>query len=548
MKKLRNILLTIIVFVFAITIASIASSPSVYADTLMSLQYTTHVQNIGWQGNKTQDSISGTTGQSLRVEGIKIYLDNPMSGVKLKYKAHVENVGWQGWSENGILAGTTGQGLQLEALRVILEGAPSDYHVYYQAYIQNIGWQDYVKDGNIAGTTGRGLRLEAIRIKIVKDNPTNLNINYQAHVQNIGWQQPVVDGNLSGTTGQALSMEALRINVVNPIPGMQVLYEAHVQNIGWQDWVTSGKDAGTTGKGLSLEALKIKLQGVPSYYHVQYQAHVQNLGWQPWVEDGEIAGTVGKGLKIEGIRIKILNSEYSNTRTVEAVNLNNTLLAKAVLQTSLQLESAKSYLEPDNFRSADKMYQFLRIDRYYDGVYAGDLSTYLDNLSGVGTHTNVFNGQAKAFMESAKQYNIDVVYFVSHAMWESGYGTSALAQGINVSSVNGKNVTPRITYNFFGIGAYDSGAQVFGSQAAYANGWFTPELAIRGAAKWISENYIHGSYSQYNIYTMKWGNSTNNWHQYATDPNWAGGVSSLMNRFSYFYRNSNLLFSVPHYN
>jgi uncharacterized protein YjdB len=84
------------------------------------------------------------------------------------YQAHVQNIGWQGWVCNGQVAGTTGQSLRMEAIRIVLRNAPRNESIRYQAHVQNIGWQGWVRDGQVAGTTGRSLRMEAIRIELVR--------------------------------------------------------------------------------------------------------------------------------------------------------------------------------------------------------------------------------------------------------------------------------------------------------------------------------------------------------------------------------------------
>ncbi|HLO89410.1 MAG TPA: Ig domain-containing protein [Nostocaceae cyanobacterium] len=128
------------------------------------------------------------------------------------YEAHVQNIGWQGWVKNGEIAGTTGQSLRLEAIKIKLEGFElKDINVLYRVHIQNIGWQEWVKNGEIAGTTGQSLRLEAIEIKLEGSDTDGFGIIYQAHVQNIGWQEWVKNGEIAGTTGQSLRLEAMKI-------------------------------------------------------------------------------------------------------------------------------------------------------------------------------------------------------------------------------------------------------------------------------------------------------------------------------------------------
>ncbi len=86
----------------------------------------------------------------------------------VEYQVHVQNIGWQNWVKNGEIAGTTGQSLRVEAIRIKLNGEVAKrYDVFYRTHVQNIGWQNWVKNGEIAGTTGQSLRVEAIQIELV---------------------------------------------------------------------------------------------------------------------------------------------------------------------------------------------------------------------------------------------------------------------------------------------------------------------------------------------------------------------------------------------
>lgn len=130
-------------------------------------RYKTHVQNIGWQDWAVDGAESGTTGQSLRLEGTKIEIsDFPNLGVA--YQTHVQNIGWQDWVVDGAESGTTGQSLRLEAIRIKLSGTEADkYDIYYQVHVQNNGWMPWVKNGELSGTEGQSLRLEGIKIMVV---------------------------------------------------------------------------------------------------------------------------------------------------------------------------------------------------------------------------------------------------------------------------------------------------------------------------------------------------------------------------------------------
>ncbi|MGV8905940.1 MAG: Ig-like domain-containing protein [Acetobacterium sp.] len=129
--------------------------------------YQTQVQNIGWQGFKSNGDMSGTSGMGLRLEGIKINTSDP-TNLGVEYQTQVENIGWQGFKNNGEMSGTSGKSLRLEAIQMRLTGADADkYDVYYQVHAQNYGWLGWAKNGESAGTEGFGYRLEAIKIVVV---------------------------------------------------------------------------------------------------------------------------------------------------------------------------------------------------------------------------------------------------------------------------------------------------------------------------------------------------------------------------------------------
>lgn len=136
------------------------------------VEYMTHIENTGWESDWDDEftKMSGTTGKSLRLEGIKIKVkDNSRYDVGIQYKTHIENTGWEeAWAADGDRAGTEGQALRLEAIKIELTGEDADlFDVYYQVHAQDVGWMDLGQNGDPAGTQGFGRRLEAIHIQVV---------------------------------------------------------------------------------------------------------------------------------------------------------------------------------------------------------------------------------------------------------------------------------------------------------------------------------------------------------------------------------------------
>jgi hypothetical protein len=129
------------------------------------ISYRAQVQANGWMPAVQNSGQAGTTGQSLRLEGLQVW--SPRSGVSVCYSGYVQNVGWQPEVCNGALAGTVGQSLRMEAVKIRLASKPTGTNgIRYNTYLQGIGWQGWMQDGVIAGTTGQSRRIEAIQIAL----------------------------------------------------------------------------------------------------------------------------------------------------------------------------------------------------------------------------------------------------------------------------------------------------------------------------------------------------------------------------------------------
>lgn len=141
------------------------------------INYMTHVQDYGDQSYVFDGSISGTFGESKRLEAIRIKLNNDLLGCEggVRYTTHVQYEGWQGdindsskWSADGQMSGTSGKALRLEAICIALYGEASEkYDVYYRVHAQDHGWLGWAKNGAPAGTAGQSRRLEGIQIVLM---------------------------------------------------------------------------------------------------------------------------------------------------------------------------------------------------------------------------------------------------------------------------------------------------------------------------------------------------------------------------------------------
>ena len=131
---------------------------------------TTHVQRKGWIESASAGMPSGSTGQSLRMEAVKIEIpDHNISG-GIEYRSHVQTYGWErSWAHDGLASGTEGESKRLEAIQIRLYGdMAKKYDVYYRVHAQRYGWMGWAKNGEQAGTAGMSYRLESLQVVLVK--------------------------------------------------------------------------------------------------------------------------------------------------------------------------------------------------------------------------------------------------------------------------------------------------------------------------------------------------------------------------------------------
>ncbi|PZR54898.1 hypothetical protein DNL40_00380 [Xylanimonas oleitrophica] len=186
------------------------------------LYYRVHVQESGWLGWAANGATAGSEGLALRIEAMQVRIvpkgaaapgstARPAYSAAVAYSAHVQNVGWQGEVRGGAVAGTSGRGLRVEALRLRLQDQPVPGGIEYSTHVQDVGWQPYRSDGAVAGTTGQGRRVEAVRVRLTGEMAARLSVYYRVHVQNYGWMGWTRDGDPSGTAGAGYRVEAIQV-------------------------------------------------------------------------------------------------------------------------------------------------------------------------------------------------------------------------------------------------------------------------------------------------------------------------------------------------
>ena len=339
-RKLLSMLIAVAMLVTGIFVSGSAQyiKNTAYAADGPSVLYKVQVQKKGWESSYKKDgATSGTVGQALRLEAIKIKLAN-MGDYEggIEYKTHIQSIGWESdFVSDDAVSGTVGRSLRLEAIQIQLYGEIRDYYdVYYRVQAQKFGWLGWAKNGESAGTAGYGFRLEGIQIVLAaKDEDGNSKapttsdgvatvagikafynknaaptVSYKTQVQTYGWQNYVTSRATSGTVGKAKRLEGIKIYISNK-KGYTggISYRTHVQKQGWQDWVSDNALSGTVGRALRLEAIRIKLTGdMVKYFDVYYRVQAQKFGWMGWTKNGASAGTSGYGYRLEAIQIQMV--------------------------------------------------------------------------------------------------------------------------------------------------------------------------------------------------------------------------------------------------
>jgi beta-N-acetylglucosaminidase/SH3-like domain-containing protein len=199
-------------------------------------------------------------------------------------------------------------------------------------------------------------------------------------------------------------------------------------------------------------------------------------------------------------------------------------------------EDVVYYLNPNNFinNPVDSL-QFLNLSATAN-LDESEVNNRI--LAGKG----ILQGLASAFIQAGNTYGVNEIYLISHALLETGNGTSQLANGVQF---NGRTV-----YNMYGIGAIDASPVSSGAQFAYNAGWFTPESAIIGGAQFIAKGYIGAG--QNTLYKMRWNPASavlNGYasHEYASDIGWAAKQVNQINNLYSLLNSYKLVLEIPEY-
>ncbi|MDY0394153.1 glucosaminidase domain-containing protein [Virgibacillus halophilus] len=248
-----------------------------------------------------------------------------------------------------------------------------------------------------------------------------------------GGSKEVKLNSLSKYKGQEFSVD------VTVQVGKQLWYRGKIG--GKTVWIHESyltKSANTTTKyNLTLDqAVNIQMKATPqtdSYTQYVSSEYVK-------ISNGEyyVTADVLNVRKGPGASYAIVDQVYKGERLSIKKSVNGWY---QLYWVDAKAADVKYYLDPNNFINDSKQkFQFLDLSKP-----SGATVTVLNNyLKGKGT----LAGQGTAFIDAGKKYGINDVYLISHALLETGNGTSTLAKGVKY---NGTTV-----YNMFGVGAYDS--------------------------------------------------------------------------------------------
>lgn len=195
------------------------------------IYYRVHAQDYGWLDWAKNGEEAGTSGLSKRLEAIEIVLiqkgaqapgktDKPYVMKTISYQTHIQDYGWkQGWKMNGAVSGTSGESKRLEAIQIKLENQKYSGSIQYTTHIQDIGWEtadenEWKSNGATSGTSGKSKRLEAIRIRLTGEMAKHYDVYYRVHAQNLGWMGWTKNGLPAGTSGYSYRLEAIQIQLV----------------------------------------------------------------------------------------------------------------------------------------------------------------------------------------------------------------------------------------------------------------------------------------------------------------------------------------------
>jgi len=165
----------------------------------------------------------------------------------------------------------------------------------------------------------------------------------------------------------------------------------------------------------------------------------------------------------------------------------------------------------DDIPLVNNTYQYINL-RKPSNVTATQINNYIASYENSTGKKSVFSGKGQTFINTARKYGLNELFFAAFAIHESAYGTSIIAKSKN---------------NLFGLGAFDS--------APYDSAYYfdTVEDNLNYEAAFIRHRYLspapNGSWWQYRgAYLGDKSGGVNVY--YASDALWGSKIASHMEK------------------
>ncbi|MFA9398539.1 MAG: Ig-like domain-containing protein [Clostridiaceae bacterium] len=457
--------------------------------------------------------------------------------------------------------------------------APSNNTVYNNSDIVISGWalnlsgvkqiDVYIDNKKLGKVTYGQTRTDVNKVFPGYPNGDNSGYSYTMDVDKVSPGIHTIKLISIGNDGTTNSFSKI-INVNKIAPRMNVETPKKASTYYYDDLTVSGWAVNAS----SVKQVNIYYDNVllGNANYGSYRPDVNKV--YPGYQDGANGGfyyTIDKDLLSSGthsITVEAIGNDGTITKSntdikIEIIlysNYNYTIETMVGIQKSVNAQIYKSgsgwisattdeimtYVNPVEYENNNTYkYQFMKL-AYTQGANVTDINNVLSSRG-------VLKNYGQSFINGACENNVNVLYLVAHALLETGNGSSKLATGVLVSSVDGVAVTPKVVYNMYGINAIDSDPIKQGAEYAYKKGWFTINDAIVGGAEWISIYYINNSYyNQNTIYKMRWNpNYINKYgyagHQYATDVRWPFNQTYMIKYLAELCPTVQYSFEIPKY-
>lgn len=280
------------------------------------LRYSSHISKYGWQETVQSGSISGTTGRSLPIEAIKVYLDWYGHDAGIDLRSHVAHDGWQAWSSG--ITGTTGKSKRIEAVQLRLRGEiAEEYDIWYSVHVSKLGWLGWASNGAPAGSTGLSYGIESIRIQLLPKGssaPGDTSSSYVGDYEKLkltstdtfetDYTSTVSNSTSVGAEG-GTALSLMKLDISNKITDGSVRYRVLGQFGGWSAWSAEGSQVGSSGD--PLKGLSVELTGaLSSQYDIWYRVHDSKSGWFGWSANGAATGSMLPDSYIDMVLISLV--------------------------------------------------------------------------------------------------------------------------------------------------------------------------------------------------------------------------------------------------